>query len=124
MANPDDRQALLSHPDAFDLPLAQIEEGSVLVAVTDCVVGFVVVLRRSEDTADLDGLFVEPSLWRRGVGRRLFNDGCSLAVARGARSLRVVANNHALDFYSALGFRNEGTVSTLFGKATQMSLQL
>ena len=125
LANPDDRQAILDNPQVIDLPLEQILSGSVLVALVDVNrFGFAVVLASSEFEAELDGLFVEPSYWRRGVARRLLQASCELARVRCARSLSVIANYQAGDFYKSSGFIFEREVSTQFGRAARMRLQL
>src|SRR5262249_12689130 len=93
LSNPRDREALLANPDAIELPVSQIEAGQVFVAEQDgTVAGFAAILRRSDGDAELDGLFVEPSRWRQGIGRRLV-DHCAV-VARSAQSaaLHVIGN--------------------------------
>jgi GNAT superfamily N-acetyltransferase len=64
---PDYRAQLEAHPDAIHLPPAQIANGQVYVAELDGEpAGFFALVG-----AELDGLFVEPALWRRGIGRAL-----------------------------------------------------
>jgi len=110
------REALLAHPDAIDLPAEQIESGRAFVAeLQGIVVGFSVVLRRHDGDAELDGLFVEPSRWKRGIGKALVQDAARFAVSEGARALHVVANPRALGFYEACGFERIGEASTRFG---------
>lgn len=119
------RDALLTHPDAIDLPMAQLENGAVWVAeAADGIAGFCVVLMRSEREAELDGLFVQPALWRGGIGRSLALHAASVARAQGAAMLMVVANPEAEGFYGALGFTRVGTVLTRFGAALEMRLEL
>jgi GNAT superfamily N-acetyltransferase len=112
-----DREALLAHPDAIELPAEQIDDGCVLVAEREGkTVGFAVVLtRQSGDDADLDGLFVEPYSWRAGIGTRLLNEAECLAASRGANVFHVVANPRAKNFYLARGFEMTGEKPTRFG---------
>src|SRR4029453_845354 len=85
LANSRDRDSLLPNPDAIALPVEQIADGHVLVAQRDgVIIGFAAVLPRPDGNAELDALFVAPSLWKRGVGRLLV-DHCA-DVARGAAS--------------------------------------
>ena len=64
LMNDADRPNLEAHPDAIDLPVSQIASGQVWVAEMDGkVAGFAAVV-----DGELDGLFVEPELWRRGIG--------------------------------------------------------
>lgn len=114
--NPNDREALLAHPDAIELPLQQILDGGVFVAERDGKIrGFSAILPREDGNAELDALFVEPDCWRQGVGRVLLEQ-CAIAARQvGARYLHVVGNPHAEHFYTACGFQVLGAEHTRFG---------
>src|SRR5690606_31418477 len=72
LTNEGDREALLANPDAIELPLDQIVTGLVFVAERAGVaLGFAAILPREDGTTELDGLFVEPQVWKQGVGRLL-----------------------------------------------------
>lgn len=119
------RAALLAHPDAIDLPAAQIAEGRVWIAEFDDVTaGFSVVLPGDGGAMDLDGLFVEPHLWGRGIGRRLVAHAAALTREAGARCLRVVANPRAAGFYIACGFDIISEEQTRFGRGLTAVLRL
>jgi GNAT superfamily N-acetyltransferase len=121
LAHESDRAALLAHPDAIDLPLRHIESGCVMVARRDgTIVGFCVVLRRADRNAELDGLFVEPSAWRSGIGRALVEAACASARSEGAAALHVIAGREAAGFYQACGFELLGEAPTRFGPALAM----
>jgi GNAT superfamily N-acetyltransferase len=121
LSNPGDREALLAHPDAIEVPLEQIVAGSVFVAERDgAPAGFAAVVPRSDGGAELDALFVEPALWRHGIGRRLVDYMADVARTRGAGFLHVVGNPHAEGFYVSCGFRVIGTVDTRFGAGLAM----
>src|SRR6266850_251364 len=93
---------------AIALPIEQVTAGCVFVAERDGVVaGFAAVLPRPDGDAELDALFVEPHLWRHGIGR--------FARLRAASFLHVIGNPHAEGFYVSCGFRVTGTVDTRFG---------
>ena len=125
LANAGDREAVLAHPEAIELPLQQLVDGRVLVAFCDlALVGFAAVLLASQTEAELDGLFVEPEFWRGGVGRRLLQASCALARSAGAQTLHVIANPHASAFYASSGFVFEREVGTQFGPAARMRLSL
>ena len=52
----EDRDALLAHPDAIELPLEQITDGRTIVAESvGELLGFAVVLPREDGDAELDG---------------------------------------------------------------------
>lgn len=119
--NPGDRDALLANPDAIELPISQITEGCVFVAERDGVVaGFASVLPRPDGGAELDALFVEPLLWKRGIGRRLVDHVAEVGRARNASFLHVVGNPHAEGFYVSCGFRVTGRIGTRFGSGLAM----
>ena len=116
LALPDYRKQLLSHPDAIHLPPAQVANGQVLVAELDGrVAGFAAVVG-----GELDGLFVEPDLWRRGIGAALI-DAATHQARRKGLALTVIANPNARDFYVSCGFSLEGETQTRFGPALRMS---
>jgi GNAT superfamily N-acetyltransferase len=123
--NPGDRDALLAHPDAIELPLEQIRDGGVFVAeVAGSVMGFAAILPRENGDFDLDALFVEPNAWRQGVGRALVQHCAAAARDAGAESLHVVGNPHAEGFYSACGFDTLGTKQMRFGAGLVMKMVL
>lgn len=121
LGNPGDRDAILANPDAIALPMEQIADGCVFVA--DCdggAAGFAAVVPRADGGAELDALFVEPHLWKRGIGRRLVDHVADVARATAASFLHVIGNPHAEGFYLSCGFRVTGTVATRFGVGLAM----
>jgi GNAT superfamily N-acetyltransferase len=116
LANPSDREAILANPDAIDLPANQLDDGQVYVAeVAGSILGFAALLPREDGNVELDALFVEPEIWRQGLGRKLI-DHCTVAARlRGAAAIHVVGNPHAEGFYRACGFELVGTTATRFG---------
>jgi N-acetylglutamate synthase-like GNAT family acetyltransferase len=116
LANPGDREALLEHPDAIAIPVAQLAAGRVFVAESaGAIVGFAALEPRADGDAELDALFVEPTQWRLGVGQRLVDRCCDVARGTGARAIHVIGNPHAQAFYLACGFESAGTAATRFG---------
>jgi GNAT superfamily N-acetyltransferase len=119
--NPGDRDALLANPDAIALPAEQIAAGCVFVAERERIVlGFAAVVRRPDGDAELDALFVEPHVWKQGVGRRLVDHMAEVARLRAATFLHVIGNPHAEGFYVSCGFRLTGTTATRFGVGLTM----
>lgn len=114
------RETLLAHPDAIVLPAEQIDRGEIVVAeLGGRIAGFAVILE-SAGSAELDGLFVEPELWRQGVGSSLVAEAVHEARRRGL-SLTVVSSPEASEFYEKCGFTVEGQAETRFGPALKMS---
>jgi N-acetylglutamate synthase-like GNAT family acetyltransferase len=121
LANAGDREALLDHPDAIDLPVSQIAAGGVFVLEQDgAVLGFCAILPRPDGDTELDALFVDPSTQRRGVGRMLIEHCAKVAHSAGSSALHVVGNPHAEHFYLACGFLTVGTFNTRFGPGLLM----
>jgi GNAT superfamily N-acetyltransferase len=125
LANSGDRDSLRANPDAIALPVEQITDGDVFVAQRDgVIVGFAAVLARPDGNVELDALFVEPTLWKRGVGRLLVEHCADVARERASRILHVVGNPHAEGFYVACGFRTIAAVETRFGAGLAMQREL
>src|SRR6185312_11040538 len=117
------REALLANPDAIVVPAGAIAAGRVRVAVsTDGPAGFSVVMPVIDGACELDGLFVEPELMGRGIGRELVAD--VVARSDGVERLDVIATPRAVGFYATLGFRPGETVQTRFGDGLRMHLPL
>ena len=117
----EDRAALLADPEAIDIPQSMIDEGHVFVAEREGrVLGFGVVLQRSDHEAELDGLYVEPDAWGEAIGRQLMHHAEVLARSGGARLLNVVANGRAVGFYEACGFQTVREVETAFSPGFEM----
>lgn len=110
------RQQLLANPDAIHLPPAQIANGQVIVAeYNGQIAGFAAVV-----ASELDGLFVEPDLWGRGIGRALI-DAATMEARKRGLALTVIASPSARRFYESCGFSVEGEATTRFGPALRMS---
>lgn len=125
LANDGDREALLANPDAIALPDWQIANGHVHVAeLGGRIAGFSAALPREGGAVELDGLFVAPELWRRGVGRALIDHAVEQARAAGARTMQVTGNRQAEAFYRACGFETVGVVTTRFGDGLRMEKKL
>ena len=125
LTNAGDRRALLAHPDAIELPLAQIAAGGVFVAEwRGTVVGFAAVEPRADEESELDALFVDPNMRRRGIARSLVAHCAEVARTRGSAFLYVVGNPHAREFYAACGFNLIGTSETRFGTGLLMRMMV
>lgn len=123
LTNAGDRDALLAHPVAIDVPLRQITAGSVFVAEWNgAIVGFATVESRADRESELDTLFVDPHARRRGIGQSLIERWAEVARTRQSVALYVVGNPHAEDFYIACGFKMIGTSETRFGPALLMRM--
>lgn len=119
----DSREQLLARPGIIDVPAGQIETGQVFVADEDGPIGFAAILPRNDGNIELDGLFVEPSRFRKGTGRALVEAVADIARASGARSLHVVANRNVLAFYEAVGFVTVGEIGTELGPTASLMIR-
>ncbi|MBV9915096.1 MAG: GNAT family N-acetyltransferase [Solirubrobacterales bacterium] len=120
------RADLEANPDAIAIPLEQIQAGRIRVATDedDRPIGFSAVCQHDSDAVELDGLFVEPSRMRRGIGARLVADVAGRAARAGVARVEVVANPAAVAFYARQGFRQTDVSQTRFGPAPRMVLDL
>jgi GNAT superfamily N-acetyltransferase len=107
---------LLEDPGLIDIDEELLANNEVIVAeIGATIVGFASFIAQDGNDAELDGMFVEPSHWRQGIGRALIEAVERELVAWHATRLRVVANPNALAFYTALGFEIIGEEKTPLG---------
>lgn len=119
------QDVLLARPDAISLPAHQIEKRNVLVATEGGqLTGFAAIEFREDGSAELDGLFVEPTRWREGIGTRLVKAAQRLAKSRGSKVLTVIANPTAQQFYERCEFSVTGMAQTRFGPAVLMTRRI
>jgi GNAT superfamily N-acetyltransferase len=115
------RDALLANPDAIDIPVEQFRNRQVRVAGHgDRPIGFSAVTALDAEICELDGLFVEPAHWRKGIGGALIEDAARLARRRKFRRMEVTANPRAEGFYAKLHFIKYAVAATRFGSASRM----
>ena len=118
------RQQLLDNPDLISLDEEMLANNEVLVAkVGDRIVGFATIVAHDGNDAELEGLFVEPSEWRKGVGSALVRAIEREAAAWGASRIHVLANEHAQAFYEAVGFNKIGEKRTELGPMAAMMVK-
>ena len=120
LANAKHREDLLANPDAIVLPVEQFIFGNVFLAEESRAIRGFAILVVDETQAELDGLFVEPDHWRRGVGTALVNEAVHRARRLGL-TLTVTAGADARQFYESCGFSVEGEAQTRFGPALRMT---
>ena len=115
---------MLANPDAIVLDEVPVRDGRTRVALADeRIVGFATLL--FGDVAELEDLFVDPDWMRQGVGTALIEDAVAIARSRGFTRIEVTGNDHAREFYAAVGFVVVGTVITPLGPtAPRMHLEL
>lgn len=110
------RQDLLDNPELVDVDPELIARNQVFVAAEGGrILGFATIVPHEGDDAELDGIFVEPSAWRRGIGTALLRQIEREARAWGANRLHVTAGANAEGFYAANGFTRTGEQRMTFG---------
>lgn len=125
LTNAGDRDALLAHPDAIEVPLEQITAGRAFVAEwKGSIAGFAALEPRADGESELDALFVDPNMQRRGIGRSLIQYCAEVARTRGSAALYVIGNPHAEEFYVSCGFTMIGTSETRFGTGLLMRVMV
>jgi GNAT superfamily N-acetyltransferase len=124
LSNEGDRGNLLAHPDFLELSDLAVTQGRTRAAVADgAIVGFATWLGTG-DVLEVEDLFVDPEWMRKGIARALMLDLFAIARGRGVRRVEVTANQHALGFYTAVGFAAGNTVETTFGPGLRMHVTL
>ena len=119
-----DRATLLAHPDALELSDLAVREGRTRVAVADDrVVGFGTWLS-TRGIFEIEDLFVDPERMGQGIGRALVLDLIAIARGHGVGRVEVTANQRALAFYERVGFVVEDEVTTRFGPAPRMGMDI
>lgn len=107
---------LLEEPAYLELDKVLLDNGQVVVAtVQGEPIGFASFLIGGSDAAELDGMFVRPEYWRRGIGRQIFKAVEHELLRRQASDIRVVAGMSAVDFYKSVGFTIVGEEKTPLG---------
>jgi N-acetylglutamate synthase-like GNAT family acetyltransferase len=110
------RRQLLDNPDIIDLDPEMIARNEVFVAeVGTRIVGFATIIAHEGDDTELEGIFVEPSEWRQGIGTALLRQIEREAQAWGASRLHVVASRNTEAFYAREGFEAIGEQKTPLG---------
>ena len=82
-------------------------ETFLVAEIENAVVGFV-SYTTGEDTAEVTGLYVDPSWQRRGIGRRLAERAEAVLRGHGASRVRLRASLAGAPAYSALGYQETG----------------
>jgi ribosomal protein S18 acetylase RimI-like enzyme len=122
LSNEGDRPNLLAHPETLEFSDLAVREGRTRAAVPEGeIVGFASWLGGG-DAFEIEDLFVEPGLMRRGIGRALVLDMIAIARGRGIGRVEVTANPHAVAFYEKAGFVVYREVVTRFRTAPRMRL--
>jgi len=126
LSNPGDRDMLREHPEFLVLPPDLIGRGRTRVATLadGRIVGFASTRRIADEVLELDDLFVDPDCRRQGVANRLVHRLVGDARAESVARIEVIANEHALGFYHAAGFVNDGPTEATVGWGHRMHLDV
>jgi GNAT superfamily N-acetyltransferase len=127
---PQEALAALSVEERAQVWRGQIASGGTVIVVEDDIVQGFAAVGPSQDEeregfGELYAIYVEPSLWRRGLGREL-SSAAEEALRRGGfreAILWVLADNpRARRFYEASGWRQDGmrTVEVLGAEVPEL----
>lgn len=117
------RQDLLDNPELIDVDPEMIARNQIFVAErAGRILGFATIVPRENNDgegegndAELEGIFVEPADWRKGIGMALLHQIEREAQAWGANRLHVVASPNVEGFYLAAGFTQTAEQRMPFG---------
>jgi len=124
LSNEGDRASLLAHPDALEFSARAVDEGRVRVAaIENRIVGFATMVV-TDQSGELDDLFVDPDCRRRGIATALVLDALDRAADQQLPRIEVTANPHGLAFYKSVGFVSDGTRQTRFGPGNRMHINV
>jgi predicted N-acetyltransferase YhbS len=103
-----------SWSDDLTYTASRFARETILVAELDEAIAGVVSIscHEREDGAELEGLWVDPALIGRGVGRALLGAALGEARAAGADHMIIVSDPHAVGFYERAGARQVGWVGS------------
>lgn len=123
-SEPEVVQQLLERPEIIDLDEEMLANNEVFVAERgDTIVGFATIIAHDGNDAELEGLFVEPAEWRKGIATLLLRAIEREAAAWGASRLHVMANRNVLGFYEAAGFTEIGERQTELGPMASLMVK-
>lgn len=97
-----------------------VSQWEVVMCCKGEIAGFAAVEPREDGDSELDAMFVEPRMQRRGIGKALVEYCAEVSRQEGSAHLHVVGNPHAESFYLACGFEVIGTTNTRFGPGLLM----
>lgn len=124
LSNAGDRDNLLAHPEYLVLGPEGLAEGRTYVAEEEGALAGFATWIEADGIFELEDLFVDPGLMRRGIATALVNHIAQVLRAQGVERLEVTANHHAMGFYRAAGFIDCGVADTAFGTAPRMALAI
>lgn len=101
-------------PDMIVHPHYLTAEHGIVAEDGGAIVGYAIV-RVEADKAFLRNLFVEPNRFREGIGKGLFQESVRFARQRGAKTIILGGDPHAIGFYKRMGMRRIGDEPSLAG---------
>ena len=120
LSNAGDRDSLLAHPEHLVPGPGGPAEGRTYVAEEQRPPAGFAAWAETGGIAELEDLFADPGWRRRGIATALVSRIAQILPARGAESLEVTANPHAMGSYRAAGFIDCGITVTGLGAAPRM----
>jgi ribosomal-protein-alanine N-acetyltransferase len=123
LSNEGDREALLGSPEVLDWQGANLARTRVAANAEGTVLGFATVVP-IVGGLELEDLFVDPAVMRRGIATLLVRAALDEASREGAAWIKVTANPHAAAFYASVGFAHVRDDQTLFGPAPRLRVEI
>jgi GNAT superfamily N-acetyltransferase len=110
----DERFMELVSPDMVVYSEYLAAEHGIVAEEGGIPVGYAIV-RIDGGHASLRDLFVEPHKLRQGVGKALFRETVTYALAFGAQELTLSGDPNAIGFYERMGMRKIGEEPSIVG---------
>jgi GNAT superfamily N-acetyltransferase len=108
-------------PDMIVQPEYLSVEHGIVAEDMGTPVGYAIV-RIDADRAFLRDLFIEPSHFRQGIGEKLFKEAVRYARGKGARTVVLGGDPHAVGFYKRMGMRQVGSEPSVAGAGRMLPI--
>lgn len=76
---------------------------AIVACVDEKIVGYFTLVRRDDDSIELDFMFVIPESMRQGIGTAMMEEAMRLARSHDAEHLWLIADPNAVGFYEKFG---------------------
>jgi ribosomal protein S18 acetylase RimI-like enzyme len=110
-------------PDMIVHPDVLFSERGIIAEDGRSVLGYAIV-RVDGREAHVRDLFIEPAYFRQGIGKALFTEAVRYARKRGAKTIALQGDPHAVGFYKRMGMRQIGSEPSIAGGGRMLPAML
>ena len=99
----DEVMAVFTEELTHDVELIDQSLEAIVACVDEKIVGYFTLVRRNDDSIELDFMFVRVESMLNGVGTAMMHEAVRLARSHGAEHLWLIADPNAVGFYEKFG---------------------